>query len=119
MGYVFTPRTWKSFINHRGLSWNSQSILGKGLIPGGKEKDKARQAVFRTPTNPFGDDPEEERPHDDFTIPQKAPHVTKWKFDQGVENWDTIIKGEGSRIGILANEVICNHDLRYNTWRLY
>ena len=65
----------------------------------------ARQAVFSTPTNPFGDDPEEEEPHDDFTVPQKAPHVTKWKYDQDVENWDTIIKGEGSRIGILANEV--------------
>ena len=38
-------------------SWNFLSILGKGLIPGGKEKDKARQAVFLTPTNPFGDDP--------------------------------------------------------------
>ena len=30
-----------------------------------------RQGVFPTPTNPFGDDPEEEEPHDDFTVPQK------------------------------------------------
>ena len=94
MGYVFIPRTWKSFINHRGLSWNSQSILGKGLIPGGKEKDKARQAVFRTPTNPFGDDPEEEEPHDDFTVPQKAPHVTKWKFDQNAVFWVRLSKAQ-------------------------
>ena len=28
-------------------------MLGKGLIPGGEEKDKARQAVFLTPTNLF------------------------------------------------------------------
>ena len=40
-------------------------MLGNGLIPGGKEKDKARQAVFPTPTNPFGTDPEEGEPHDD------------------------------------------------------
>ena len=33
----------------------------KGLVPGGKEKDKARQSVFLTPTNPCGNDPEEER----------------------------------------------------------
>ena len=28
-------------------------------------------------------------------------------------------KSAGSRIGILANEVICNDDLRYKIWRLY
>ena len=31
----------------------------------------------------------------------------------------TIIRSAGSRIGILANEFICNHDLCYDTWRLY
>ena len=31
----------------------------------------------------------------------------------------TIVKSAGSRIGILANEIICNHDLRYKTWKLY
>ena len=67
MGYVKIPRNWKKYTYHRGLSWNFQSILGKGLIPGGKEKDKDRQAVFLTSTNSFGDDPEEEEPHDDFT----------------------------------------------------
>ena len=46
-------------------------------MPGGKEKAKARQAVFLTSTNPFGDDPEEEELHDDFTVPQKASHVAK------------------------------------------
>ena len=49
------------------LSWNFQSILGKGLIPGGKEKDKARQAVFLTPTNPFENDQKVEEPHDVIT----------------------------------------------------
>ena len=119
MGYAFIPRNWKRYIFHRGLSWNLQSILGKGLFPGGKEKDKARHAVFPTPTNPSGDDPEEERPHDDFTVPHKAPNVTKWKYDQNALHWGAIVNGAGSRIGILADEVICNHHLRYNTWRLY
>ena len=48
MGYVFIPRNWKRYINHRARSWNSQSVLGIGLIPGGKEKDKVRRAVFLT-----------------------------------------------------------------------
>ena len=42
-----------------------------------KEKDKARQAVFPTQTNHFGNDPEEEEPHDDYTFPQKIPHATR------------------------------------------
>ena len=78
----FTPRNWKRYIFHRGLSWNIQSTLGEGLILGGKEEDKARHAVFLTPTNPSGDDSEEERPHDDFTVKKNALHVTKWKYDK-------------------------------------
>ena len=76
---------------------------GTGLIPGGKEKDKAHQAVFLTPTNRFGNDPEEEEPHDDFTDYRKhlmLPNgsLTKMPYsgirlseaqDQGLEFWQT------------------------------
>ena len=48
--------------SNRGCSWSVQSILGRGLIPGGKESDKARQAVFFTPLNPCGENPDEENP---------------------------------------------------------
>ena len=68
MGYVFIPRNWNRYIFHGGRSWNFQSTLRNRLIPGGKEKDKARQAVFLTPTNPSGNDPEEEEPHDDYYL---------------------------------------------------
>ena len=77
MGYLFIPRGWKKYICHKGISWNYQSILGHGLIPGGKEKDKYRQAVFLTPTNPFGHDPEEEIATNDFTVPQRVPYITR------------------------------------------
>ena len=66
---VKIPPNWKKYMYHRGLSWNFQCVLGKGLVPGGNEKDKAHQAVFLTPINPFGNDPEEDGPHDDFTVP--------------------------------------------------
>ena len=56
--------------------------MGNGWIPGRKEKDKARQPVFPTPTNPFGNDLEEEELHDDYTVPQKVLYVTRWKHDQ-------------------------------------
>ena len=80
--------------------------LGNGLIPGGKEKDKARQAV--TPTNPFGNDPEGEEPHDDHTVPQKIFYVTRWKHDQNVLFWTRV-----------PDKVIRDDDLRYDTWRLH
>ena len=82
MDYALIFHKWKKYVFHRELSWNFQSILGHGLFLGGEEKDKARQAVFPTPTNLFGNDLEEEAPHDDCTIPQKASYVTKWKGNQ-------------------------------------
>ena len=92
MGYDKNDPNWKTYKNHRGLPWNFQSIPGGGLITGGTEKDKAGQAVFLTPTKPFGDDPEEEEPHDDFTVPQKASYVTKWKYDQNAVYWVRLSK---------------------------
>ena len=73
--------------------------------------------VFLTPTNPFGSDPEDEELHDDYTVPQKVRYSLETRPRCSI--LDTIIKSAGSRIGILADEVIRNHDLRYETWRLY
>ena len=87
MEYTFIPHNWKEYIFHRGISWNFQSILGSGLIPGGKENDKARQAVFFTPLDPFGDNPDEEKPHDDYTVPQKVHCNSYWKHNQGAVFW--------------------------------
>ena len=103
----------------RGLSWTYQSALEHGLIPGGKEKDKARQAVFLTLTNPSGNDPEEERAHGDLTVPQKGPSITSWKTNSKCSILGTTVRSGGSWIGILADEVVCNYDLRNNTWRLH
>ena len=52
-----------------------------------KRRTKARHAVFLTPLNPLGQDPEEEKPHSDDTIPQKAPYETKWKRNQDAVYW--------------------------------
>ena len=60
MKYTFIPYKRKEYTFHRGISWNFQSILESGIIPGRKENDRARQAVFLTPLNPFGNDPEED-----------------------------------------------------------
>ena len=69
-------------------------MFGKGLIPEGKEKEKARQAVFLTPTNPSGDNPREAVFHDDFTVPKKELHVTRWKYDQNAVYWVRMSKAQ-------------------------
>ena len=51
-------------------------------------------SVFLTPTNPIGDDPEEEEPHDDFTVPHKAAYATKWKYDQNAVYWIRLSKAQ-------------------------
>ena len=89
MGYLFILHGWKNYIFHTGISWYYQSILGHGLIPEGKEKDKARQAVFLTPTNPFGNDPEEEERH-------------------------MVLVGNTTKMQYIG----CD-DVRYDTWRMH
>ena len=84
MGYFLISQQWKKHLYQRGLSWTYQPALEYGWIPGGKEKHKVRQAVFLTLTNPFGNDPEEERAHDYLTVPKKAPYTTSWKPTQNV-----------------------------------
>ena len=54
MKYTPIPYDWKKYLYHRGCQWVFQSTLESGITPGGKEKDKARQAVFLTPLNPLG-----------------------------------------------------------------
>ena len=44
MEYTLIPRNWKEYIFHRGISWNSQSIFGSGIIPGGNENDIDKQS---------------------------------------------------------------------------
>ena len=87
MEYTPIPHNWKEFIFHMEISWNSHSLLESGIILGGKENDKARQAVFFTLLNPFGNDPDEEKPHDDYTVPQKVHYQTHWKHHQYAVRW--------------------------------
>ena len=99
MKYTPGPYDWKEYIYHKGSQWFFHSILVIGIIPGGKEEDNDRQAVFLTPLNPCGKDLEEEKPHSDYTVPQKAPceirgkrnHWVRLKEaqDQGLQIWQT------------------------------
>ena len=64
----------------------------------GKENDKARQAVFFTPLNQFGNDTDEEKLHGDHTVPQKVHYQTCWKRNQDAVYWIHFIQTAGSII---------------------
>ena len=100
MGHTSIPYNWKEYIFHRGCSSSVQSILGSGLILGGKESDKARQAVFVTPLNPFGENADEEEPYDDYTVPQKVHH-----HRSGCRLLDKIVQGTKFGPALLAHKV--------------
>ena len=57
------------------------------LNPWGKENDKIRQGVFFTPLNAFGNNPDEEKHHDDLRIPQNIHYKTYGKHNQDAVHW--------------------------------
>ena len=59
--------------------------------------------------NPFGADPDEEAPSDDFTMPKKVHDHSNWKHDQDSAYWGKIVPSTRSRISVLADEIECNH----------
>ena len=68
-----------NFLTNVGFSWFSKA------------------AVF-TPLDPFGNDPEEEEPHDDYTVPQKVPHVTRWIYNQDAVHRDNFTREQDQRL---------------------
>ena len=78
MKYTPIPYDWKKYLYHIGSQW---------VIPGVKEDDKARQAVFLTGLNPFRRDPGEEKPHSNYTVPQRDPCGAEWERNQDAVCW--------------------------------
>ena len=78
MNCTLIPYSWIEHIYHRGRSLIFQSISGSGYSGRKKENDRARQSVFSTALNPFGQDTEEESRSFDYTVPQKQHYETHW-----------------------------------------
>ena len=105
-GHVAIPYEWKELLLHRGCSFNCTSILQSGLVAGGRVSRDGRQTVFFTRLNPFGDNPDEEHPTDDLSIPRKVHYHSKWKTNySGRRLLGQYSPGTGQRITILADKV--------------
>ena len=110
--------SWLEENFHRGHSWNYQSILWHGLIPRRKGE---RQRPSGSPCNTneslwtrLGRADRTPR----FHSSKESTLRNSLERYQKCRTLSTIIKSAGSRIGILADEVLCNHDLRCDTRRL-
>ena len=69
--------------------------------------------MFCTALNSFGKDTEEEPRSFDYTVPQKQFYETNWKRNQ-----DAVCYIKISRIAILTDKIIGNHDLHNSVKRL-
>ena len=76
MEYTLIQYNWKEYVFHRRSSWNSHSMLGSGLIRRG------------------GKNPDEEKRHDDYTVPQKVHYKTFWKHNQDAVHWVRLSKAQ-------------------------
>ena len=65
-----------------------------GLIAGGRESKEGRQTIFFTPLNPFGNNPDEEEPSDDFSKPRKVHYHSKWKSRQDAVCWINLARAQ-------------------------
>ena len=101
VNHVAIPSRWKEDFYHVGSSCTVNSILQAGLIAGGKDTEEWRQTVFFTPSDPTGDETEEE--YDDLTKTTKSTVQDKRKnsldaihwvneeksTDKGLQSWQT------------------------------
>ena len=93
--------------------------IGKWIDSGRKgERKSPSDSLFRHRRILFGNDSEEERDHDDLTVRQKTPCITAWKTTQNAVYWLRLLKAQDLGLEFWQT-VICNHDLRKDSWRLH
>ena len=69
------------FLQHSIHPWEQTHCRRK------PENKEGRQTIFVTPLNPFGENPDEEAPSVDITIPRKVHYHSNWKRNQDAVYW--------------------------------
>ena len=75
---MLLPSGLAEHIYHVGNSHDTHSIIQSGWIPGGKDVNKGRHAVFFTAVNPMFIDQHRDRDYD-VTKPRIAVYKHTWK----------------------------------------
>ena len=117
MNYKFIPYKWKVYIFHRGISWFFSVYSGEWNNSWRKRGGQGSPSSLSNTTESFQKKtPEEEKPHFDYTVPQKkimklVRNATKMLF------LGTIEESARSRIATLANKIIGNQYHRHSARR--
>ena len=119
MQHILIPYNWKQFVFHRGCSFSIQSILEIGLIAWGKQRNEGRQTIFFTPLNPFWENPDEEAPSDDFTIPKKVHCHSNWNRDQDAVYLVKLSWAQDQGLRFWQTKVTCNNRTQSGAGRLH
>ena len=95
-----------------GCSFNINSILETGLIVGGRESKEGRRTIFFTPLNLFGDNPDEEAPSDDLSVPRRVHYHNNWKHTQDAVHWINLFRAQdqGLRFEQTKSNAIVAHN---------
>ena len=74
---------------------------------------RVHQATRFRPFNPFGENPAEEAPSDDFTMPRKVHYHSIWKHDQDAVCWVKLSRAQdqGLRFWQTKSSAIIVHNL--------
>ena len=81
------PYKWKEYVFHSGISWNFSIHSGEWTNSGKKREWQSSTNSLFSSLNPCGIDPDEEKPNEDHTVPQKVHHQTHWKHNQDAVYW--------------------------------
>ena len=81
------PYKWKEYVFHSGISWNFSIHSGEWTNSGKKREWQSSANSLFSSMNPFGIDPDEEKPNVDHTVSQKVHHQTHWKHTQDAVYW--------------------------------
>ena len=83
---VVLPKGFTEYIYHVGSFTNLHSIVWTGLIAGGKDEKKGRQAVFLTAVNPM-ESQDHRQTEFNLTKPRIATYEQNWKVHQDTVYW--------------------------------
>ena len=87
---VVLPKGFTEYIYHVGNASELNSIIGNGLILGGKSLKRRRQAVFFTTVNPMEYENGMAETARDLTKPRIAPYKNTWKRFQHAVFWSIL-----------------------------
>ena len=119
MRYFLISQHWKKYLYLKGRSWDSQICIGIWIDSSRKGERYSSSGCFPDTDKSFWKRPRGRKSSWWSHSATESSFYNILETNSKCSILGTIVRSGGSWIGILADEVVCNHDLRNNTWRLH